>query len=194
MAYYNPDDILADSQKVPFTFDLDVPNLTPLNNGSAVEHGTKVEVPLWMAELLAVSKPTPSMSNFGTMDTPTALGPRVLNALKADPKSVDLRAQAQWYYGVSQRILDLFGDEDMVEVMTDASILYRSARLVNADLKQTFKQRAMELVDKSQNTRNVQGGAEGSFMNTLDETERRRRHESLVNMALLTFDSVPRCS
>lgn len=122
MAYYNTATILTDSQKAPCTFELAVPSLSPLNNGSAIEHGTKLDLPLWMAEMLAVSKPAgPSSTSLASLDMPPALGHRVMNALRADPKSVDLRAQAQWFYGLGERMLELFEEEEMVEVLIDVS-------------------------------------------------------------------------
>ena len=115
MAYYNPDSILTDAQKAPLTFELGVPQLSP-----AVEQGTRLDLPLWVAEMLAVSKPAgPSSSSLASLDMPPALGPRVLNALRADPKSVDLRAQAQWFYGLGERMLELFEEEETVEVLSD---------------------------------------------------------------------------
>ena len=122
MAYYNPDSILTDAQKTPLTFELPVPQLSPLNNGSAIDNGTKLDLPLWMAEMLAVSKPAgPSSSSLASLDMPPALGQRVMNALRADPNSVDLRAQAQWFYGLGERMLELFEEEETVEVLVDVT-------------------------------------------------------------------------
>lgn len=123
MAYYSPDSILTDAQKAPLTFELPVPHLTALNNGTAVDHGTKLDLPLWLAEMLAVSKPAgPTSTSLGSLDSPPALGQRVMNALRADPKSVDLRAQAQWFYGLGERMLELFEEEETVEVLTDVRL------------------------------------------------------------------------
>ncbi|RMX83723.1 hypothetical protein D0869_05103 [Hortaea werneckii] len=159
--YYSPTAILTDSQKAPTTFSLAVPTLTPLNNGSAIEEGTKLDLPLWLAEMLAVSKPAgpASPTSLASLDMPFALGPRVLNALKADPKSVDVRAQAPWFYGLGERMLELFEDEEVGEVLLE-----------------TFRQRALEIADKSQNTRAAmsQAGDSADFMSGLDETERQR--------------------
>ncbi|EGP88746.1 unnamed protein product [Zymoseptoria tritici ST99CH_3D1] len=153
MSYFSPDAILTDAQKAPCEFGLAVPQLTPLNNGSAIDKGTKLELPLWIAEMLAVSKPADTA--LATLDMPAPLGHRVLNALRADPKSVDVRAQAQWFYGLGERMLELFEDEEVAEVLND-----------------TFKQRSLEIADKAQNTRNVQQGSDNEFMSGLDETER----------------------
>lgn len=58
-----------------------------------------------------------------TIDTPSALSPRVLNALKADPRTVDLRALATHFYNLGARISELFEEEEqeeaMIEVLSD---------------------------------------------------------------------------
>lgn len=123
-SYYSPDAILTDAQKAPCKFELDVPRLAALNNGTGVENGMKLDLPLWMAELLAVSKPAgPSSSSLTTLDMPPALSSRVMNALRADPKSVELRAQAQFFYGLAERMLYLFDEEEMVEILTDVMLV-----------------------------------------------------------------------
>lgn len=123
MAYYDPNAILTDAQKTPLTFELAVPQLTPLNNGSAVEIGTKLDLPLWLAEMLAVSKPAgPSSASLASLDMPQGLGHRVMNALRADPKSVDLRAQALFFYGLGERMLELFDEEETMDVLTDVRL------------------------------------------------------------------------
>lgn len=122
MTYYDPDAILTDAQKVPLTFDLAVSRLSPLNNGSEMTNGTKLDLPLWMAEMLAVSKP--AADPLGSLEMPSALGQRVMHALRADPKSVDLRAQAQWFYSLGERMLELFEEDEMGEVMSDVSMPY----------------------------------------------------------------------
>jgi hypothetical protein len=58
-------------------------------------------------------------SSLVTLDPPAALSPRVLNALKADPRTVDLRALAPHFYNLGARILELFEEEEMIEVLGD---------------------------------------------------------------------------
>jgi GINS complex subunit 3 len=60
-------------------------------------------------------------SSLVTLDPPSALSPRVLNALKADPRTVDLRALAPHFYDLGARILELFEEEEMIEVLGDVS-------------------------------------------------------------------------
>jgi hypothetical protein len=70
-------------------------------------------------------------SSLVTIDPPSALSPRVLNALKADPRTVDLRALAPHFYNLGARILELFEEEEMIEVLSDvSSLLNRCNRMV----------------------------------------------------------------
>jgi GINS complex subunit 3 len=64
-----------------------------------------------------------------TLDPPSALSPRVLNALKADPRTVDLRALAPHFYDLGARILELFEEEEMIEVLSDVSARPGKVRL-----------------------------------------------------------------
>ena len=83
-----------------------------------MKQGTRVELPLWLGEMLAVGQRL-GTSPLVTLDLPNALSQRVLNALKADPKTVDLRALAPHFYGLGTRILELFEEEEMVDVLSD---------------------------------------------------------------------------
>lgn len=85
-----------------------------------VKAGAKVDLPLWLGVMLAVS----SGPQFGgrplvELDFPAPLQHRVVNALKADPKTVDLRAQAPQYYSLGAKILDLFEDEELADVLIE---------------------------------------------------------------------------
>ncbi|PMD62087.1 GINS complex, Psf3 component [Hyaloscypha bicolor E] len=121
MSYYDIDAILTDNQKVPCTFNLTLPHLGYLDSapGRPLPSGTKVDLPLWLAERLAVSQLTPQTSLI-TLDLPPSLSPRVMNALKADPKSVDLRSLAANFYGLAERILDLFEEEEVCDVLLES--------------------------------------------------------------------------
>lgn len=60
-------------------------------------------------------------SRLVTLDLPSALSERVMNALKADPRTVDLRSLAPHFYSLGVRILELFEEEEMVDILTDVS-------------------------------------------------------------------------
>jgi GINS complex subunit 3 len=188
MSYYDIDAILTDAQaslpsrihtpphsntlqKVPCTFELNVPALGYLDNnaGHTLKSGTRVDLPLWLSEMLAVSSPS-STKSLVTLDLPPSLSPRVMNALKADPKSVDLRAQAQHFYTLGMRLLELFEEEEVCDV-----------------LMETWRTRAAEISDHASTSGGkAAGGGLGSgdaveFLRGLDESERglfRAAHDS----------------
>lgn len=89
--------------------------------------------------MLAVSLPVGS-SPLITLDLPSVLGPRVLNALKADPRTIDIRALAPHYYALGSLMLELFDEEEIVDVMSAVSIILSRAFLVAelySDLQET---------------------------------------------------------
>ncbi len=157
MSYYELDSILTDAQKLSCTFDLTVPGLGYLDNspGQPLKQNSKIDLPLWLGVMLAVSNANnPAANAMVTLDFPACLQTRVVNALKADAKSVDLRGQSAWFYGVGAKVLDLFEDEALVDVLIE-----------------TFKKRASEIADHAHNPRGALGdGVE--FLRGLDEIER----------------------
>lgn len=76
----------------------------------------------------SVSRNSSSAQSLVTVDFPPALQRRVVNALKADPKSVDVRAQAPHFYTLAARVLELFEDDALIEVLTEVSEHVRSSR------------------------------------------------------------------
>ncbi|KAL8725374.1 MAG: hypothetical protein Q9166_007390 [cf. Caloplaca sp. 2 TL-2023] len=163
MTYYSISAILTSAQKVPCTFDLPIPNLGFLddNPGGDIQPHQPLLLPLYLAELLAVQQfPVHSSSSSSqpllTLDLPTSLSPRVLNALKADAKSVDLRSLEVFFYEGASRILELLEEEGVGDVLCEA-----------------FKKRAAEIADHARNARGGAGGGEGEgFLRGLDEWER----------------------
>ena len=120
-----------------------------------IKPGARLSLPLWLGELLAVQRlgPSPILN----LDLPGSIAPRVLNALKADPKTVDLRALASHFYELAARVLELFEEEEVVDVLSE-----------------TFKKRAAEIADHAHNPRGALGeGVE--FLRGLEEMERQRR-------------------
>src|SRR5690242_8893706 len=153
MAYYDVDAILTDAQKVPCTFELTVPGLGYLegNMTGDMKQGSKIELPLWLGEMLALSQSLNTQS-LVTLDPPTALSHRVLNALKADPRTVDLRALAPHFYNLGARILELFDEEEMIEVLSDVSFRFVRVNIMLMCLK-TYKARAAVIADQAHNPR-----------------------------------------
>lgn len=184
-SYYDIDTLLTDSQKLPCTFELTVPGLGYLdgNPGQALKSGTKIELPLWLGEMLAVSQNLSSSQEqkpLVTLDMPTALQQRVVNALKADPKSVDLRALATHFYGLGVRMLELFEEEELVDVLGDVCLSSFTGCMhrCETDNEQTFRARAATIADQAHNPRGALGeGAD--FLRGLDETERQRKWDRI---------------
>ena len=56
-----------------------------------------------------------------TLDTPESLSTRVLNALKADPRTVELRGLAPNFYGLAIRFLECYEEEEIVDVLSAVS-------------------------------------------------------------------------
>ncbi|RMZ85121.1 hypothetical protein DV738_g384, partial [Chaetothyriales sp. CBS 135597] len=194
MSYYDPDSILTTHTKVPCTFNLSVPGLGYLaatatnaainpsdssaspspagqisaTGATALASGTTIPLPLWLGTLLAVSNASNLDSDpFVSLDFPAALSTSVLNALKADPVSVDVRAQSPHFYDLGTRLLELFEEDELVDVLSD-----------------TFKARAAKLADYASHGSALAvggrsgGGGAGSvggedFLRGLDENERR---------------------
>lgn len=141
MSYYDVDAILTDAQKVPCTFELEIPGLGYIDDNAGgdvrllshtttclidsssnlstnqIKKGTRVLLPLWLGELLAVQRL--GTSTVVNLDLPASIAPRVLNALKADARTVDLRALAAHFYGLAARVLDLFEEEEVVDVLSE---------------------------------------------------------------------------
>lgn len=69
--------------------------------------------------MLGVSQRLGTMTNVVSLDLPTALAPRIQNALKADPRTVDLRALASHYYSLGERILGLLEEDELVDILTE---------------------------------------------------------------------------
>ncbi|KAH8697594.1 putative GINS complex subunit Psf3 [Talaromyces proteolyticus] len=155
MSYYDIDAILTDGQKLPCTFELEVPGLGFLegNPGENIKTGTQVDLPLWLGEMLSIGARL-GTSRLVTLDIPSALSERVMNALKADPRTVDLRAQAPHFYSLGVRILELFEEEEMGDVLSD-----------------TLSKRAAEVANHAHNPRGALGDGV-DFLRGLDETER----------------------
>lgn len=71
---------------------------------------------------------------MATIDMPHALSSRVMNALKADPCTVDVRAQALQFYTLAARMLDLFEEDEMVDVLSEVSLQPKHDHRATAEL------------------------------------------------------------
>jgi GINS complex subunit 3 len=172
---------LTSLQKVPCTFALDVPHLGYLDAqpNQPLKAGTQLPLPLWLASMLGTDYPSLNTPPFVSIGIPECLNARVLNALKADARSVDLRAQTPGFYALAARMLG-----SVVADWTE-----EDERLVCDILTDTWKRRAEDVGDFAGNVGAGQGAAKGGtsgggggmgagqdgveFLRGLDESERR---------------------
>ncbi|ERT03360.1 hypothetical protein HMPREF1624_01673 [Sporothrix schenckii ATCC 58251] len=129
MSYYDVDDILTDAEKIPCEFQIDVPGLGYLDQtpSHTLKAGTRLQLPLWLAEMLALANNAAASTSedakpFLTLNLPPALRHDVVQALKADPRTVPLRDQSAHFYALATRMLDLFEDADLAAVLRDAFV------------------------------------------------------------------------
>ncbi|KAI4089782.1 MAG: hypothetical protein LQ344_005147 [Seirophora lacunosa] len=160
MSYYDIDAILTDAQKIPCTFSLPVPSLGFLdeNPGGDIPADVPIPLPLYLATLLAIQRLAPGAPPLVAIDLPASLAPRVLNALKADARTVDLRGLEVGFYEGASRVLELLEDtEDEVGTVVEGA----------------FKVRAAAVADFARGV--VRGGVGGegeAFLRGLEEWER----------------------
>jgi GINS complex subunit 3 len=141
-----------------------------------LKENTKLELALWLAELLAISGITPdSNKSFLSLLQPTMFSNKVVNALKTDAVNVDLHAQSSVFFAMAERWLSLFGDHDLTEVMVE-----------------TVQRRSAEISDFAHTPRGTAGDS-GDFLLKLESFERKRMYTYIWRNAYLTC-SIQNCS
>ncbi|KAK4641458.1 DNA replication protein [Podospora bellae-mahoneyi] len=173
MPYYDIDSILTDAEKIPCTFQLDIPDLGYLDNtpNQPLKAGTKVNLPLWLAEMLVIANTGgPDNKTFVTFDLPRALGNDVIQALKADPRAVPLRDQSAHFYGLATHMMDLSEEQELGSVLRKtfvtraAEISLHARKVGGVSTKGKGKEEGSNLGI---------GGAGEEFLRGLDEWERK---------------------
>ncbi|EGV64475.1 hypothetical protein PSN45_004784 [Yamadazyma tenuis] len=152
--YWDVSDILASSEKIPTRFNFTVPGIGHLDNqpGKAIKKDTKVELPFWLAQSLAVA-PVSGDASIIMLLAPDALNNTVQNAIKSDPVSIDLHSIAPNFYILAERWCALFTDEELSET-----------------LKKLCKERAYEINNFASNTSKQ---INNNFILSLDEFEKK---------------------
>ncbi|KAK9478396.1 hypothetical protein V1514DRAFT_331186 [Lipomyces japonicus] len=159
--YYSIEAIQAENQKVPAVFQLDVPGLGYLENtrssSTDIKEGTHLELPLWMAEILAIAGESDDLPRgFITLTAPSPFSNKVMNALKSDPVHVNLREQCMQFYKLAELWLNFSNDDAVLDgTMT------------------TLSERAAEINDHAHNSSAVLVQDGSDFMGRLDDFETR---------------------
>lgn len=153
--YYDLDSILADGERIPCRFNISVPGLGYLegNPGKPIDQGTKIELPLWLAEILAICELLlDCQTSFIDLSEPEFISSKVANAVKTGPTSIDLHKFLAHYYTLAEKWCTIFTEPELVEtIMT------------------LFKERATQINNHASNT-NKQ--LNNDFLYTMDEFEK----------------------
>ncbi|QWW23223.1 hypothetical protein CA7LBN_002024 [Candidozyma auris] len=99
MGYYDIDDILAENEKVPCVFNATYPGLGFLDGSPnrPLEKDTKVELPMWLAKLLAMSELS-AQSDLSFVEMLT-------------PEFISNKLAEQWIY--------IFNDRPVAEIVME---------------------------------------------------------------------------
>lgn len=154
--YYDLDDILADGEKIPCRFNITVPGLGYLegNPGRAIEKDTKLDLPIWLAEILAKSTiGEDNTQGFINLIDPDFINSQVLNAIKTSATSIDLHKLLPHFYRLVEKWSTLFKDEELIHIVLNL-----------------IKDRAMEISNYASNTNKT---INNEFIYTLDEFEKK---------------------
>ncbi|EAQ83695.1 hypothetical protein CHGG_10099 [Chaetomium globosum CBS 148.51] len=113
MSYYDIDAILTDAE--------------PL------KAGTKVNLPLWLAEMLAIANTGDvEGKSFVSFDLPPAMGNDVVQALKADPRAVPLRDHSAHFYGLAIHMMELSEEQELAAALRKTFITRASEVALHA--------------------------------------------------------------
>ena len=163
---------------------MELPLLGHLDNSPSrpLRAGTKLALPLWLAEMLALANAAPAddpdgaARSFAGLNLPPALSDEAVQALKADPRAVALRDRSPHFYALAARMLDLFEERELGAVLRSTFVL-RAGEIALHARKAGGGARDRE--DGGGSNLGV-GGAGEEFLRGLDEWERglfRKAHE-----------------
>ncbi|GFS36461.1 DNA replication complex GINS protein PSF3 [Nephila pilipes] len=131
--YFSIDDILATNERIPCKFEVDVHKLgflDPSSGSQDLAKGTKLEIPLWMAQTLQGRR-------LVTMDIPRVYREAYREILNADATVVDLHKMGPYFYHLGLYLLR-FAHQDSEDI----------CRILNQTLRNRFRQ----IMDTSQNS------------------------------------------
>ncbi|OBA15149.1 uncharacterized protein OGAPODRAFT_101621 [Ogataea polymorpha] len=181
MSYYDIDDILADSQKLPCKFSITIPGLGYLNGepGRPIKENVRLELPIWLAEILAICSISNSSeyeendeyreTTFLKLLEPEFFSPVFLNFIKSDALRLNLNPY-MFYYRIVTKWSNMFGDAELVELISKALV-----------------DRASELNDLSFKLNDHFTGGNLEFMNNLDSYEKqlfKNSHKSYKDLKM----------
>ncbi|QLG70939.1 hypothetical protein HG535_0A08860 [Zygotorulaspora mrakii] len=141
MGYFDIEDVLADSVEVPCKFQFKMPGLGYLegNPGRAIEKNSKLNLPLWLARILAIvgggsdedteyepEEPIP----FVELLKPDFFATKFINSAKASPESLDVHSVNAYFYSLAVKWITLFEDKELASVVSEM-LLARALEINN---------------------------------------------------------------
>lgn len=162
---------------MPCKFNFSIPGLGYLNghSGEAIKENDKVELPLWLAEILAIcavqGEEAEDNDNgpqaFIRLVEPEFFSKQFLNFIKTDPLQINLAPYA-YYYKIVAKWSYMFNDTELVNLIS-----------------RTYVDRVSEINDLSFKTNDQFSGDNQEFLNGLENTEKdlfKISHLSYKNM------------
>ncbi|XP_057979098.1 DNA replication complex GINS protein PSF3-like isoform X1 [Malania oleifera] len=104
--YYDIDDIITEEEIVSVMFQKaanGVGLLDPSAEANCVEHGSKVELPFWIAHEL-------HQRQAALINAPTCFNQKTRKEIQADAACVDLRNRCPYFYELGCKIVESIGD------------------------------------------------------------------------------------
>ncbi|CCF56301.1 hypothetical protein KAFR_0A08670 [Kazachstania africana CBS 2517] len=199
MGYYDIDDVLTDACEIPCKFKHDIPGLGYLENnpGKPIRNNSKLLLPLWLARILAIVGEDPVQEDGTMLDdaesipfvelmTPDAFSAKVINAIKADPVSLDVHSISPHFFALAIKWIALFNDKELAAIVTElmlqrAQEINNHASSVTIDVKRQIDITGDNSTVYSTNAGNLGNNNNSTFLLTLDEFEKRvykQAHES----------------
>eukprot|EP01031_Cornospumella_fuschlensis_P029507 gene29507-35615_t len=103
------DTLLSEEERVPCVFKLEIPGLgflDPNNDHSTLPAGARVELPLWMAQVLF-------RKGMITMDLPKHFDRKMRDNIAAGASNLNLKEYSNYFYEVGMLIANLLNDSDL---------------------------------------------------------------------------------
>ena len=183
MGYYDIEDVLADGTDFPCKFQYDIPGLGYLENnpGRPITKNTKLNLPLWLARILAIvggdevlvdEDPVP----FVELLPPDMFSTKVVNAIKTDPVALDLHSINSHFFSLAIKWITLFSEKELANVVSE--LLLQRAQELNHHASSLSIDLNADSAAKNPTNTNI---ATSTFLLKLDEMEKdiyRKSHES----------------
>ncbi|AET37766.1 DNA replication protein PSF3 Ecym_2006 [Eremothecium cymbalariae DBVPG len=172
MGYYDVDEILAAGTKFSCKFNYDIPGLGYLegNPGRQLNKNAKIELPLWLASVLAIVTGDQEHDDeealpFVQFLSPEMFSSKVVNAIKSDAPTLDVHSISGQFYTLGIKWATLFSDVELAGVIN--KMLLERALEINRHASSVSVDAGVAPSDST-----------GTLLMTLDEFEKKLYKET----------------